>query len=261
MLKRTDPGPIENQVPWKALLTEISNGIGIITLNRPEKRNAISIMMRKEISRCLNEWKYFTAVRIVILTGSGSAFSAGFDLDEFRAPGLFKELLNSSSKYHRDILGFPKPVIAAVNGPAIGGGLDLAALCDIRICSRSATFGHPEVKFGAPPIYTPLRAIVGDGAARLLCLSGRIINSEEAYRIGLVSEIVENGELLKKGIDICRDILEAPSDTLEFIKSYFTGSDSERWLRIELDKAFKRFILPKARNGFEITRSGRPKYY
>ena len=126
----------------------IEGKIGIITLNRPEKRNAISIQMRHEISACLREWEKSSNIRLVIFTGVGSAFSSGFDLNEFRNNDLFDELLNSSSQYHRDVWYYPKPTIAVINGPAIGGGFDLTTLCDIRICSQSACFGHPEVKFG-----------------------------------------------------------------------------------------------------------------
>src|SRR5512145_1680543 len=165
------------------------SGIGVLTLNRPDKRNAISIRMRREISHCLREWGDSGQVGAAILTGAGSVFSAGFDLSEFREPARFDELLDSSSRYHRDVWNFPKPLIAAVNGPAMGGGFDLAALCDIRICSPAASFGHPEIKFGGPPLFTPLRWIVGDGLARDLVLTGRPIDAAEAHRVGLVSRV------------------------------------------------------------------------
>ncbi len=168
---------------------ERPGGIGVITLNRPEKRNAISILMRREISVCLDRWRDNAEIGTVIFTGAGPVFSAGFDLDEFRQPACFADLLESSSCYHRDLWRFPKPTIAAVNGPAMGGGFDLATLCDLRLCAESAIFGHPEVKFGAPPLFTPLRWIVGEGLARDLCLTGRRFDAREAHRIGLVSEV------------------------------------------------------------------------
>lgn len=232
----------------------IEGKIGIITLNRPEKRNAISIQMRHEISACLREWEKSSNIRLVIFTGAGSAFSSGFDLNEFRNNDLFDELLNSSSQYHRDVWYYPKPTIAVINGPAIGGGFDLTTLCDIRICSQSACFGHPEVKFGAPPIFTPLKWIIGEGVARDLCMTGRKIDSQTALRIGLVSEIVENDELLKRAIQVGKEIIEMPIDTLKFIKHYFienAGKGFEESFQIEHDKAFHDIILPKAKNGFE----------
>jgi 1,4-dihydroxy-2-naphthoyl-CoA synthase len=128
----------------------VRDGIGIITLNRLDNRNAISIQMRRDISACLGEWGDSEKVNTVIFTGSGGTFSAGFDLKEFGKPSLFDELYLTSSRYHRDVWHFPRPTIAAVNGPAMAGGFDPAAICDIRICSPSAVFGHPEIKFGAP---------------------------------------------------------------------------------------------------------------
>src|SRR5512145_3300073 len=176
--------------PYETILADVNEaGIGVLTLNRPNKRNAISIRMRQEISHCLAEWSDSGQVGAAILTGAGSVFSAGFDLAEFRETARFDELLDSSSRYHRDVWRFPKPLIAAVNGPAMGGGFDLAALCDLRICARAASFGHPEIKFGAPPLVTPLRWIVGDGLARDLALTGRTIDAAEAHRVGLVSRV------------------------------------------------------------------------
>lgn len=225
---------------------ERADGIGVITLNRPEKRNAISIQMRQEISACLKNWKDVAAIGAVIFTGAGNTFSAGFDLDEFRQPERFAELAESSSRYHRDLWHFPKPVIAAINGPAMGGGFDLATFCDIRLCSEAASFGHPEIKFGAPPLFTPLRWIIGEGLARDLCLTGRRINSQEAHRIGLVSEIVEAEKLMERALQLGAAILEAPLATLQFTKRFFTesgGRGFEESFRIEHDRAFQEIIL------------------
>jgi enoyl-CoA hydratase len=137
-----------------------------------------------------------------------------------RRPEQFDDLLESSSQYHRDVWNFPKPTIAAVNGPALGGGFDLATLCDLRTGSDSCAFGHPEIKFGAPPIITPLRWIIGEGLARDLCLTGRRILAPEAHRIGLVSQVVEKGLLLEHTIGIGKSILESPPETLRFTKAY-----------------------------------------
>lgn len=238
---------------------QAKDGIGVITLNRPEKRNAINIQMRMEISDCLYELAQSSDINVVIFTGADRSFSAGFDLDEFKNPAIFDALFESSSKYHRDIWKFPKPTIAAINGAAMGGGFDLATLCDIRICSDSAAFGHPEVKFGAPPLYTPLRWIVKDGIARELCLTGRKIDAKEELRIGLVSEITNSSDLLQRAIEIGDTILEAPSDTIKYIKSYFISNPEkgfEESFLVEHDKAFQNILLPKAKNGFPL-RNGR----
>ena len=224
------------------------DGIGIITLNRPEKRNAISIQMRQEISACIHNWKTSKKIDAVILTGTAGTFSAGFDLNEFNQQAFATSVFESSAKYHRDIWNFPKPVIAAINGPALGGGMDLATFCDIRICSESAVFGHPEIKFGGPPLFTPLRWIIGNGLARDLCLTGRRIDAQEAYRIGLVSEVVKDDTLLERALTIGKMILEAPSETLQFTKKFFienSGKGFEESFVVEHDNAFKEFLLKK----------------
>jgi enoyl-CoA hydratase/carnithine racemase len=230
-------------------ITERRDRIGIITLNRPDKRNAISIQMRQELSTCLNQWKRNDAVGAVIITGAGKAFTAGFDLSEFKKTEALFDLYHTSSQYHRDVWYFPKPIIAAVNGQALAGGFDLAKLCDIRICTETAQFGHPEIKFGAPTLYTPLKWIVGDGLARDLCLSGRVIDGREAYRIGLVNEVVDAEQLLDRAIEISLKILEAPDSALKTTKKFFTAHAAlgfEESFSIEHDKAFQEFLLEKA---------------
>lgn len=232
---------------------EEPGGIAILTLNRPAKRNAISIRMRQEISACLELWRDNPSVGVVILTGQGDAFSAGFDLAEFGRPDQFDNLFASSSQYHRDVWNFPKPTIAAVNGLALGGGFDLATLCDIRIGSASCAFAHPEIKFGAPPLFTPLRWIVGDGLARELCLTGRKLPASEAQRIGLLSEVAETDRLMERAIGIGATILEAPPEALRFTKAYLTGNPGrgfEESFRIEHDEAFRKVLLKRAQEGF-----------
>jgi len=108
----------------------------------------------------------------------------------------------------------------------MGGGFDLATLCDVRICSESAAFGHPEIKFGTPPLFTPLRWIVGDGLARDLCLTGRKIDAREAHRIGLASEIVEADALLQRALQIAAGIMEAPLKALSSGYSAYNPSFS-----------------------------------
>jgi len=228
---------------------ERQGGIGIITLNRPEKRNAISIEMRREISACLKDWQEAETIGMVIFTGSGEVFSAGFDLSEFKQPTLYPEIYQTSARYHRDVWYYPKPTIAAVNGPALAGGFDLAKLCDLRICSKAAVFGHPEIKFGVPPLLTPLRWIIGEGMARDLCLTGRRIDAIEAYRAGLVSEVVDSDKLLERACQLAVTILEAPTSALRFIKTHMldhANRSFEEAFCVEHDKAFQEFLLRKA---------------
>ena len=217
------------------------DGIAMVTLARAEKRNALSIRLRSELMATLAEWADDGHVRVVVLTGDGPSFSAGFDLSEFAQPELARAIRHNSTAYHRALWNFPKPAIAAVNGPAMGGGFDLALLCDMRIASTDAVFGHPEIKFGAPPLFTPLRWIVGDGVARDLCLTGRPIGADEALRIGLVSRVVAPGALLEEALGAARQIAEAPQPALQTTKRYLSGNQGfgfEESFRIEHDDVF-----------------------
>ena len=158
---------------------------------------------------------------------------------------LSRRIRHNSSAYHRAVWSFPKPLVAAVNGPASGGGFDLAVLCDMRIASGAATFAHPEVKFGGPPLFTPLRWIVGDGTARDLCLTGRKIDAAEAHRVGLVSRVVEPDALMDEAVGVARQIAEAPQRCLETTKRYLTGNQGlgfEESFRIEHDDVFDEFL-------------------
>ena len=222
------------------------DGVGVITLNRPDKRNALSIRMRREISACLAGWRDDDRAAAVVITGHGHVFCAGFDLEEFRQTERHAELLDSSSQYHRDLWHFPKPVIAAINGPAVGGGFDLTTLCDIRLCSETAWFSHPEVKYGAPVMFTPFRWIVGEGIARELCLTGRRIDPQEALRIGLVNRVESADLLLDSALAMALSICEAPAATLRYAKQFFTGNSGKGFdesFEIEHDEAFRRIIL------------------
>ena len=164
----------------------------VLTLNRPEKKNALSIALRDAVSDALETLQEDPSLKCVVLTGAGTAFSAGFDLSEFQAAFADRDfharLWASSDRYHRALLCFPLPIVAAVNGPALGGGMDTAVLCDIRVMADAARFGHPEAAFGEV-VYAPLHDLIGGAAARELCLTGRVVDSAEAMRLGLVSEV------------------------------------------------------------------------
>jgi enoyl-CoA hydratase len=228
------------------LRTEVAaDGVATVTLDRPDKRNALSIELRDRLVATLDSWQDDDSVRVVVLTGVPPAFSAGFDLGEFGQPELARTIRHSSARYHRVVWGFPKPVVAAVNGPALGGGFDLAVLCDLRVAAAGAQFGHPEIKFGAPPLFTPLRWIVGDGLARDLCLTGRRIDAEEALRIGLVSRVVQPDALLEEACTVARQIAEAPDRALRATKRYLTGNAGlgfEDSFRIEHDDVFDNLL-------------------
>jgi enoyl-CoA hydratase/carnithine racemase len=208
-------------VPYELLILDREEGIGRITLNRPEKRNALSAGLRYEIDRALGELEDDEGISVAVITGAGPAFCAGFDTTEFGItdPEFQKRAEESAARYHYHLQHFKKPIVAAVNGPALGGGLDLAVLCDLRIAAENAVFGHPEIKFGAPALYGPLAELIGGGLARDLCLTGRRIDAQEAHRIGLVSRVVPPERLTEEAMITARLIAEAPAATLNGIKA------------------------------------------
>lgn len=221
-------------------------GVCVLTLNRPGAKNALSIQLRREISAALDALAGEAAARCLIITGAGGVFSAGFDLKEFSRPELHGEIFEASAKYHRDVWNFPRPVIAAVDGAALGGGFDLATLCDIRICAEGAFFAHPEIKFGAPPLFTPLRWLVGSGVARNLCLTGRKMGAEEALRTGLVSEVTARESLAARAREIAAEILKAPDAALACAKRYMVeneGRGFEESFAVEHDEVFRKYLL------------------
>src|SRR5665213_404508 len=166
----------------------------VLTLNRPQQRNALSTSLRDSISDALDELAAEPSIKAVAITGAGSVFSAGFDLKEFdRAaaePQFARALWASSDRFHRTVLSFPLPLVAAVNGPAIAGGFDLAVMCDLRVASNSARFSHPERSFG-DIVYGPLHDLVGGAVARELTIGGRELDAQEALAVHLVGEVVE----------------------------------------------------------------------
>lgn len=198
---------------YQELTLEIEDAVAVITLNRPERLNALNLLMRQELEQALQQVKDNEAVRVLVLTGKGRAFCAGADLtvlqqslsDEPKLRGL----MDMATRRVLSITGLGKPTIAAINGVAAGGGLAIAACCDIRLAATSAKFGATFVKRGLMPdnglTYT-LTKIVGPEAACRLMLTGDVINSTEAERIRLVSAVVADGELMTAAMELAKRI-------------------------------------------------------
>lgn len=204
---------------YQLVRLERDGKLATITLNRPEKRNALNTALRDEFRTALEELEADDEVSVAIITGAGPVFCAGFDTSEFATTSPAEIFSGQSSReYHHRLQRFAKPLVAAINGPAMGGGFDIATLCDVRVAAEGSTFGHPEIKFGAATLFGPLAAIIGGGLARDLCLSGRRIDAAEALRIGLVSAVVPGERLIEEANAVARVIAEAPLATLQGVK-------------------------------------------
>jgi enoyl-CoA hydratase/carnithine racemase len=199
-----------------ALVSEPLDGVAVLTLNRPEKKNALSIALRDDMSDALDRLAADLDVKVVIVTGAGDTFSAGFDLREFddlADEEHARRLWASSDRWHRTILEFPLPTIAALNGPALAGGFDLAVMCDIRLAATTARFAHPEQSF-SDVVYGPLHDLVGGAVARDLCFTGRPIDAAEALALHVVSAVVPPEALMEEALRFAGQIARAPRDIL-----------------------------------------------
>ena len=196
-------------------VTRPQDGVAEVRLNRPEKKNALSIALRDEVSDALDTLAGDGDVKVVVLSGAGSVFCAGFDLAEFSVDeaGFQDRLWQSSDRFHRTVLLFPLPLIAAVHGAALAGGFDLAVMCDVRLAASDARFGHPEQRW-SDVVFSPLADVVGSGPARDLCLTGRTIDAAEALRIGLVSMVVEPAALPAETAQVASLVAQGPRDAL-----------------------------------------------
>lgn len=207
------------------LEVERDGNIAVLRINRADKRNALNTPLREAIDAGLEGLEADDNVSAAVLLSKGPVFCAGFDTSEFAGgPDAMRKVFQSANTYHRRVADFSKPFVVGVQGPAMGGGFDLAVLCDIRIATPAATFAHPEVKFGAPVLFGPLREIIGGGLARDLALTGRTIDAQEAHRIGLVSQVVEPEALEETCVKTARTIAEAPLQTLKAVKAQIIRS-------------------------------------
>lgn len=201
-------------MPYETLLVEQRDGIVVLTINRPDKLNALNDAVIAELGRAAEVAATDAAVHAVILTGAGpKAFVAGADIAELATQGPIegKARAQKGQAVFRRIEQLGKPVIAAVNGFALGGGCELAMACHMRIAAENAKFGQPEVKLGIGPGYggtVRLPRLVGRGRAIELLLSGAMIDAQEAWRIGLANRVVPVGEAVTEAEKLLRTILE-----------------------------------------------------
>jgi enoyl-CoA hydratase len=199
---------------YSTLLFELRDGVAIVTINRPEKLNALNAQVIAELGALADRVQSDSAIQGVILTGAGAkAFVAGADIGELATQGPVggKARALAGQRVFRSLEQCGKPVIAAVNGFALGGGCELAMACHLRVASEQARFGQPEVKLGIGPGYggtVRLPRLVGRGRALELLLTGQMIDAQEAYRIGLVNRVVPSDRLMAESEQLLRTILE-----------------------------------------------------
>ncbi len=192
--------------------------IAIIKFERNEKKNALSEVMRAEIIHALNTLEDEKRIKAVIFYGGEEFFSAGFDRDEVQAvvqgKGDYQKFIDSNHLFHQKLFEFPKLLIAAVNGYALAGAFDLTVICHLRVASKGALFGHPEIRFGACPLFFPYMALVGRGKALEIALNTAtketFLTAEEAYRLNIINRLVEKGDALDEAINVAKQIIHSP---------------------------------------------------
>ena len=214
---------------YQTIQLSFDSGVATITLNRPEKRNAVSFALVDELLAALDEIEQSSA-QVVILTGAGKAFCAGLDLDELKnlLGRTNEENVEDSSRMgriFRRIYDFPLPTIAAVNGAAIAGGTGFGTMCDFTLAVPEAKFGYTEVRIGFVPAIVSSMLVwqVGHKIARDLLLTGRLFDATEAHRYGLVNEVVEPERLMTRARELATQLLENSPSSMRATKRLING--------------------------------------
>lgn len=233
---------------FETLTLEITGQLATLTLNRPDKRNSISSRMLSELQSALEEIEN-GHTRVAIITGAGKAFCAGMDLEMLSAIATQSAAENMEdsrrmAKMFRRVWSFSKPLIAAVNGAALAGGCGLATLCDFTLAVPEAKFGYTEVKIGFLPAIVSvfLTRQVGDKHARDLLLTGRLVDSAEALKLGLISEIVPPDRLMARARELADVLIAASPVSLTRAKRLLTSAAAA-----SVDQDLERAILENAR--------------
>jgi methylglutaconyl-CoA hydratase len=233
---------------YSTLLLDIPGKVAHITLNRPDKRNAISAQMIADLQSALDVIEKSHA-RVVIMTGAGKAFCAGMDLEMLSAiakqsPAENQEDSRRIAKMLRRIWSFPRPLIAAVNGAAYAGGCGIATLCDFTLAAPEAKFGYTEVKIGFLPAIVSvfLTRQIGDKRSRDLLLTGRIIDAAEAKEYGLVTEVVPAEQLMDAARELADTLILASPSSLTRAKRLLVSAVAS-----SVDADLERAILENAR--------------
>ncbi|MFD7074598.1 enoyl-CoA hydratase/isomerase family protein [Nocardioides sp. NPDC059952] len=218
---------------YETLLVEVSDRVAVITLNRPEVRNAINAQVQTDLRAALDACRNDDTVGAVVLTGAGEkAFAAGADIGQLQSYDLHTGLASSMQRLYDEVETYEKPTIAAVNGYALGGGCELAMACDIRIAADTARFGLPETNLSVLPGAggtQRLARLVGVGRAIDLILTGDMLGAQDALAAGLVTRVTEPGALLPTAHEVARSILAKGPLAVRLAKTVIrTGMDADR---------------------------------
>ncbi len=207
------------------VLYEVNEGIAKITINRPSKYNALNISVVESLREKFKQAEEDDSIRVVILTGAGEkAFAAGADITEFKGKNskTVRALAENGQTLCKYMESMSKPVVAAINGFALGGGCEIAMACDIRYASTNARFGQPEINLGIIPGFggsVRLPRLVGLGIAKELVYTGDPIKADEAYRIGLVNKLFDSVDALHIGVHaLAKKLVSKPGVALKFCK-------------------------------------------
>lgn len=215
---------------YQTLAFKKEDGIGIITLNRPECLNSINSLLVAELGSVLDETENDEDTKAVIITGSGKSFCAGADLNEvFQLESALKvyEWINNAQDLFHKIDFFNKPVVASINGMAMGGGMELSIACDLRIIAADAFMAVPEINVGVLPVgggMSRLPRLVGAGRAKDLVYTGRRVSADEALGMGLVNRVVEGKMLYNYTLALARELSQKPPVALKIAKSTINTS-------------------------------------
>jgi len=210
---------------YENLLFETENGIGIVTINRPKALNALNAATIYELDRMFTELAKDQTVKVVVLTGGGEkSFVAGADITEMQVMSAIegRNWAKLAQAVFNKIENLPQPVIAAVNGYALGGGCEIAMACDIRIAADKAKFGQPEVSLGIPPGFggtQRLARLIGKGRAKEMLFTGDMIDAAEAYRIGLVNKVTTSEELMNTAKAMAQTIMSRAPVAVQVCKA------------------------------------------
>ena len=207
-----------------------------ITLNRPEKRNAINHAVVDGLRRALRQAVGATEVKVVVLTGAGQAFSAGYDIAEEVTDGYegayeWRDVLARDVEIAMELWALDKPTIAAVRGWCLGGACELAMACDLIVAADDARFGEPEIRYGSGPVALLMPFVLGQKKTNELLFTGDTIDAPEAYRVGLVNRVVAGGELERAVGELVRKIAPTPLPTLRLTKLALTRAYEAMGLR------------------------------